>query len=495
VLFDLRAAFDRHYGIPQETRLSFPLLSDLDGLDVAGLIHHPALSLARGRRRHRLSKPTATPAQDIETMSRLVATATPRGGRFGPLRDRLAFVANFLLLQSRSMLGISVPLDHFDGAEFGDFLWQSLFSLALPPSEFERCRTSAYAALSPSWQAMHATALVPWPRRYVKIDTSEYDVVLVQTPWPGIVRPRTQLVVRFHDMVPMFLPHTLKRPRLSQFFQLSTLKANAKAAAFACVSEASRLKLLQVFPELERRSFVVHDCIAPEYVPSSPAREIAASIVLARIDASSEPQWGSPARRQWFYDTHLVPQDFRYILMVSSLEPRKNHVGLIAAWEALRLKAKSAPALVLVGSPGWQSERVYRAMRTWQERGKLFHLSGVPPREMSVLYANAEAVVCPSVHEGFDLPAVEALCCGSAVAASDIASHREMLGDAVAYFDPYSTAGMSETLAHVLAEDTQKVLRQKAVKRAAHFDISHTRCQWQEVFEYCRGQREQKAAG
>jgi glycosyltransferase involved in cell wall biosynthesis len=99
------------------------------------------------------------------------------------------------------------------------------------------------------------------------------------------------------------------------------------------------------------------------------------------------------------------------------------------------------------------------------------------------------------VDEGFDLPAVEALCCGSAVAASDIATHREMLGDAVAYFDPYSTDGMSETLAHVLAEDTQKALRQKAVHRAAHFDMSHTRRQWHELFEYCRGQREQKSAG
>jgi hypothetical protein len=492
-LFDLRPAFDGHFGIPQETRLTFPLLHDLDGLEVTGLIHHPALALARGRRRGGSNAQDA-PAQVIGVLSRLVASATHRSGRFGPLRDTMASALHFPWLQLQSMLGARIPLDGFDASEFGDFLWRSLFFMTLPPDEFERCRTARYATLWPSWRALHATAFVPWPRRYANIDTSGYDVFLAQTPWPGTVDPRTQLVVRYHDSTPVFLPHTVKQPRLHQFSHMSALQANAQTAAFACVSEHVKTKLLQIFPELGPRTFVVHDSISADYFPPSPARDVVPDIVTSRIDALSEPQLGSSDHRRAFYDAH-VRRDFRFILMVSTLEPRKNHLGFLAAWESLRSKSAFPLALVLVGSPGWGNKNLLRAMQKWQQRGELFHLSAVPPAEMRTLYATADAVVCPSVDEGFDLPAVEALCCGGAVAASDIPVHREILGDAAAFFDPYSPERMCDALVGVLAEDMQKELRRKAVLRAASFDKSHTRRQWELVFDYCRAKRGQTHAG
>ena len=107
------------------------------------------------------------------------------------------------------------------------------------------------------------------------------------------------------------------------------------------------------------------------------------------------------------------------------------------------MKIKHPLALVFVGSPGWDNSGLLRAMQKWQSSGDLFHLSDVPPSQLRLLYAAADAVVCPSVSEGFDLPGVEALRCGGAVAASDIPVHREILGEAALYFDPYSTAGMA----------------------------------------------------
>jgi hypothetical protein len=76
------------------------------------------------------------------------------------------------------------------------------------------------------------------------------------------------------------------------------------------------------------------------------------------------------------------------------------------------------------------------------------------------------------------------------VAASDIPAHREILGDAAAFFDPYSTERMCEALVGVLAEETQKELRRKAVLRAASFDKSHTLRQWEQVFDHCRAERD-----
>jgi glycosyltransferase involved in cell wall biosynthesis len=486
VLVDLRAAFDGRYGIPQESRLTFALLRNLQGIDTTGLIHHPALPLAPlPRASNRLF---VSPAEHLKIMSRLATSLSPRSGRFSASRNALSVVTNFLQLQARLMLGISIPLGQFDGTEFGDFLWQNLFSMTLQPDDFEACRTARYATLSPPWRSMHATSFMPWPRRYAKVNTSGYDAFIAQTPWPGTVHPRTQLIVRYHDSVPIFLPHTLKQPRLMRSFYLSALISNAKSAIFACTSASTKTMLLRIHPELERRSFVVHNCIAPDYFPAPTTREAIADIVASRAAASKRSS-GIFDRQNSASELRVKPEDFRFILMVGTLEPRKNHLGMLNAWQALRLRLPSAPALVFVGSPGWKDQHLLRAMRSWQERGELFHLSDAPASEMRMLYSSAQAVVCPSVDEGFDFPAAEAICCGGVVAASDIAVHREMLGEAAAYFNPYSTGSICDTLLQVLTEDKQKDLRQKSLQRRELFGASHTRDQWQEIFEYCRAQR------
>ena len=128
-------------------------------------------------------------------------------------------------------------------------------------------------------------------------------------------------------------------------------------------------------------------------------------------------------------------------------------------------------------------------MRGWQERGELFHLSDATAYEMRMLYSSAEAVVCPSIDEGFDLPAAEAICCGGVVAASDIAVHRELLGEAAVYFDRYSTTNMCDTLMQVLTETRRQDLRQKSFQRRQFFSESHVQDQWQEIFEYCRAEK------
>ena len=489
VLVDLRPAFDGRYGIPQESRMALALLRDLEGIDSTGLIHHPALPLA-----HVPDAPNRllASAENLRIMSRLVASLSPRGGPFRAPRSAVYAAANFLHLYARLMVGISIPLGQFDGSEFGDFLWQNLFGMTLQPEHFEACRTAKYVTLSPPWRAMHATGLLPQPRRYATVDTSGYDAFVAQTPWPGIVHPRTQLIVRYHDSVPILLPHTLRQPRLMRSFHYSALKANARSAIFACVSEATKTKLLRIYPELERRSFVVHNSIAPDYFPAPAKRETIADIVTYRAIASKAAR-NTNAMHDDGRKIHRAPEDFRFLLMVGALEPRKNHLGLLNAWQALRLRLHSVPALVFVGSPGWGNEALLNAMRGWQERGELFHLSNVPASEMRMLYSSAEAVVCPSVDEGFDLPAAEAICCGGVVAASDIAVHRELLGEAAAYFNPYSTTGMCDTLMRVLAESRRQDLRQKSFQRRELFSASHVRDQWQEIFEYCRTRQSEMA--
>lgn len=154
------------------------------------------------------------------------------------------------------------------------------------------------------------------------------------------------------------------------------------------------------------------------------------------------------------------------------------------------MKSKQPIALVFVGSLGWGSGRLLQAMRKWQLRGELFHLSAVPPSELRLLYSAADAAICPSASEGFDLPSIEAVRCGAAVVASDIPVHREILGDAALYFDRYSTASICDALMRLLTiEDLRSDLRSKAEPQAAKFGASATRRQWEQVFDYCRANR------
>jgi glycosyltransferase involved in cell wall biosynthesis len=450
------------------------------------LINHPARVLQRSFELDR-SAGELTPARQIRAYSRLAASAGGTGGRWAELGLKASNTSRLAWFHVLAKLGIGVSLDRFDGTEFGDFLWQSLFSKSLPASEFERCRTAQYVALWAPWRALHATALLPGFHRYARVDTRGYDIFIAQTPWPGTVAAQTRLVIRYHDSMPVFLPHTVKQSRLHQFFHMSALSENVKSAFFACVSEFSRLQLLKIFPEIEKRTFVVHDCIGDEYFLSNKTSEAVTSIIANRIDPSTEPDLGHLTNRRAFYDVHLPASDFRYILVVGALEPRKNYLGLLEAWERLRLLPNRPTAIVCVSSAGWNNSTLKSALNRWQERGELFHLSSVSSSEMRTLYSLAEAVVCPSVSEGFDLPSVEAICCGAAVAASDIPTHREILGEAALYFDPYSTDSMSDTIARFLGNrQLRESMRSKIENQALKFGKSIVSDQWHHMLESCR---------
>ncbi len=318
VLCDLRPAFSGNSGIPNETRLMFQLLVRLPGLETIGLINHPELMLARTFRRDCLAFANLDGGHKTRTFSRFVAMMGPAIGTRAKLELRARNSVKLRWLRFLTKLGIPLSLDHFDGTDFGDFLWQALFSRSLPAASFDLCRAARYAALWPSWHALQLTA-----NPYARIDTREFDVFIAQTPWPGRVSPGTQMIVRYHDAMPAFLPHTVIQSRLHQKFHLSALQENAKSAVFACVSEFSRSQLLRLFPTLEARAKVVYDCIAEDYFPSPQDRGLVPGIIASRIDPETEPQLAPTRDRGAFYDAHLHKKDFRFVLLVSTLEPRR----------------------------------------------------------------------------------------------------------------------------------------------------------------------------
>jgi glycosyltransferase involved in cell wall biosynthesis len=157
---------------------------------------------------------------------------------------------------------------------------------------------------------------------------------------------------------------------------------------------------------------------------------------------------------------------FDYLLIVCTIEPRKNHLGLLAAWEALRTERFPNLKLLVVGKRGWHHNLIVKRFRPWMDRGEAFLLEDVPFADLRLLYKHARATVCPSFGEGFDFSGVEAMKSGGTVVASDIPAHREVYVDAAEYCNPYSTADIVRAIVKVI-DPSQTARRDELVSKGA----------------------------
>jgi len=138
------------------------------------------------------------------------------------------------------------------------------------------------------------------------------------------------------------------------------------------------------------------------------------------------------------------PVDVKYILSVSSLDPRKNLANLIEAYNMTGLKEDYN--LVLAG----KCDRLFNIQSTGSIASK--SLGFVTDRRLVQLYKNALLFIYPSLYEGFGIPVLEAMSLGCPVVISDIPVFREIFGDAGCYVDPYSTVSLKEGILKVLTD-------------------------------------------
>jgi hypothetical protein len=177
-----------------------------------------------------------------------------------------------------------------------------------------------------------------------------------------------------------------------------------------------------------------------------------------------------------------------YLLIVSTIEPRKNHLTLLSAWEQLRAERFPTLKLLMVGALGWHQKSIVRKFRPWLDRGDAFLLEDVLAEELRVLYAQAKLTICPSFGEGFDFSGIEAMRSGGAVAASDIQVHREVFGDAAEYFNPYSVGALTRAIESVIdpARSARRAeLMEKGAIVAARYSHDAILPKWQSFLRLC----------
>jgi len=168
--------------------------------------------------------------------------------------------------------------------------------------------------------------------------------------------------------------------------------------------------------------------------------------------------------------------DKKYILSVGTIEPRKNLITLIKAFN--RLKQKSAGfdyKLVIAGRTGWKSEATYRERDMSPYREDILFIGRVPDSDLVQIYNLAELFVYPSLFEGFGLPPLEAMSCGLPVIAFNNSSLKEVIGDSGILIPPEDDAELEKQILYVLENKKIKSkLRKKSILKSSQFSWTET---------------------
>ncbi len=207
---------------------------------------------------------------------------------------------------------------------------------------------------------------------------------------------------------------------------------------------------------------------------------------LAAASRFSEPANLEVERVRALY---ALPQTF--FLFVGSLGPNKNVVRLVQALAALK-NDDSPPSLIIAGRGGQDVELVQSTVDKLNVGHLVKFISYVEPSDLPALYAAAAAFVYPSLFEGFGLPALEAMACGTPVVTSNVSSLPEVVGDAALTVDPRSVGDLAAAMRRVLQDDSlRQHLRVEGLQRATLFSwnktVRETVAVYREAVELNRG--------
>lgn len=263
-------------------------------------------------------------------------------------------------------------------------------------------------------------------------------------------------VVTIHDLTLKLMPHC--HPPRRRVVMVPLLAPSARhAARIIAVSETSKRDLVRVLGVPEEKVSVIYEAAAPSF-GLRPAATVAAVLRRRSLD---QP----------------------YILYVGTIEPRKNLVRLVRAIAHLRAEGRRE-RLVLVGALGWDYAPLFGEIERLGLRDAVVYLGFVEQDELVALYNGAAVFVFPSLYEGFGLPPLEAMACGTPVVTSATSACGETAGDAALLVDPTDERAIAAALRQVLTDkELAADLRDRGRARAAQFSWERAARQTLAVYE------------
>lgn len=234
------------------------------------------------------------------------------------------------------------------------------------------------------------------------------------------------LVLTAHDLSFALFPEFLSWRRQLWHKAVCSHYLFKRANKLVAVSNTTKHDLEQVYKILPDKIMVVYPGV-PEIEP-------------VNIDATNQLAEKLP---------------LRYVLLLATLEPRKNVLASLAAWQHFcELYPKSDLHLVVTGSAGWKSQNILQTMGITP---RAHYFGYVTEAQKAVILQQAEGLLYPSIYEGFGFPPLEALRLGVPVIASHVGALPEVLGEAALYVDPYSINDLVQALENL---NSSKAMRE-----------------------------------
>ncbi|WP_322489800.1 glycosyltransferase family 1 protein [Chloroflexus sp.] len=254
-------------------------------------------------------------------------------------------------------------------------------------------------------------------------------------------------VITIHDLAFIRFPQTF-RAYNRIYLDLATRLSARRASRILAVSEHTKREVVGLLGIPPERVIVTPNAARSHFRPPAPA-------AIEQLRAF-----------------HGLPE--RFVLYVGTLEPRKNLTTLL---EAFALVSRSVPdvPLLIGGGKGWMYEPIFARLEQLNLRDRVKFAGYLPEEELPLWYAAATVFVFPSIYEGFGMPPLEAMSCGTPVITSNTSSLPEVVGDAGLMVAPTDTIGLAEAIRCVLVDvDLRAELRQRGLARARRFSWADT---------------------
>ena len=249
------------------------------------------------------------------------------------------------------------------------------------------------------------------------------DVLFIPASALSLIHPKKS-VVTIHDVAWLFYPEAFTWFNRT-FLRWSSRFAINKASDIIAVSGATKRDLLKYYHVDGKKVVVVHH--------------------------GYENEQFSPKADPTLAETSQYQLPDKYVLFLSTLQPRKNLEGLIDAFSLLKSEHPELPhKLVVVGKPGWKYQGILENIN--QNRDNVVYLNYVSDKDRLAILGRSELLVLPSFYEGFGMQILEAFAANVPVATSNISSMPEVAADAAVYFDPKNILEIKNAMLHVLLD-------------------------------------------
>ncbi|MCB8979672.1 MAG: glycosyltransferase family 4 protein [Ardenticatenaceae bacterium] len=282
------------------------------------------------------------------------------------------------------------------------------------------------------------------PRLLRQLNATVYHSAYSLMPY----RPGIPTLLTLYDVIPEQFPQ-LVSPQARLLARLTTWLALYTGNHFLAISEATR------------QEFLARYALKPEQV----------STVLLAADEQFKPQPETAVTAL----RHKLNLPESYVLYLGINKPHKNLARLVDAWAMVVRELSGAPPLLIAGRWDLRYEMVKTAVTQHNLQNHIRFLGPVDDADLPALYSGARLFVFPSLVEGFGLPVLEAMACGTAVACAQTSSLPEVGGEAAAYFDPTDSTAIAQALLALLPHSAKlDEMAKRGLIQASNFSWEET---------------------